>query len=118
VEVTTGSVPFFVADEPWFSTLFVDSQRDTPKHKVDVPALDFRAILAKCMPTVLFVDIEGAERNLFAQPLPHLPRLIMVEIHYPFLGSVDATRVVRNVIDLGYRPLEVHGWTHVFERAP
>jgi len=113
---TSGTVPFFVADEPWFSTLFEESQPDAPKRKIEVPAVDFSTILFEKKPSVLFVDIEGAERHLFDAPLPSRPRLIMIEIHHPLLGSIEATRVVSKIVDHGYRGVDLHGWTYVFER--
>jgi len=113
-----GTVPFLLADAPWFSTLFSSSQPDTPKHEIRVNALDFRALLEQHRPSVLFVDVEGAEQNLFAAPLAWLPRLILIEVHYPLLGSLGGARVVQHIVSLGYRLLELDGWTHVFERDP
>jgi len=114
-DCSAGTVPFLIAESPWFSTLFADSQPATPKREVSVPVVSFRELLLQRRPTVLFVDIEGAERSLFSAALPWLPRLIFVEIHYPLLGPKEGARVVQHLTRLGYHLVELQGWTHVFE---
>jgi FkbM family methyltransferase len=112
------SVPFLIAEAPWFSSLFAESQPETPKREVLVPVIRLPELLEQRRPSVLFVDIEGAEQNLFDIRPAWLPRLIMIEIHYPLLGPQKSACVVQQLTRLGYQLLELHGWTHVFEHEP
>lgn len=60
------------------------SLEDAPGTRaVTVPARPAEALIADHDPTVLVVDVEGAEAGFFAHPLPGTLRLIVVELHPP-----------------------------------
>jgi FkbM family methyltransferase len=105
-------IDFFLADEVWFSsaTLPADARGLT----VSVPTVSLASLLARHRPTVLMVDIEGDEQNLFAEPLPWRPKKILIEIHTPQLGETETARIVQQICAQGYRLADLGGWTHVF----
>jgi FkbM family methyltransferase len=113
------SVEFYLDDEIWFSSMHasVDAHGERPRKRVEVPALGLAPLLEKHRPTVVMMDIEGAERGLFAQRLAHLPRKILIEIHAPHYGERVAAEVVQSIVDLGYRFVDQKGWTYVFDRS-
>jgi FkbM family methyltransferase len=109
------TVTFYLDDELWFSSL-----REVPvrgRRRVDVPALSLGAVLEGVRPSVMMVDVEGAERGLFREPLPHAPRVIVIEIHSLYFGETVGAQTVQAIIERGYRLVDQRGWTYVFERG-
>lgn len=73
------TVTFHVAGAFWASSL---KGRGGPREtRVDVPALSLDALLAEHRPHVLIADVEGAERDFFARPLPKELRCVILELH-------------------------------------
>jgi FkbM family methyltransferase len=105
-------IDFFLADEVWFSS--ATPPVDGRGQIVSVPTVSLASVLTRHRPTVLMVDIEGAERNLFVSPLPWRPRKILIEIHTPQLGETETARIVQQICAQGYRLVDLSGWTHVF----
>lgn len=94
--------------------------------EVVVPAVSFRSLVAELKPTVVKVDIEGAEYLLDWTDLPdHIDRLAL-EIHGVIRpeGRADAEKIVRTLEDQGFASVgrrslaECRGWDYkaVFER--
>src|SRR5262249_16564976 len=91
-----------------------ENRPEAPKGRVKVPATSLDAEVTSnnlMLPTVLKIDIEGAEilalrgaRKLLAGLLGPKPRLIFIELHPKFLPSFNATADdVRKVMqDAGY----------------
>lgn len=72
-------VTFHVAGAFWASSL--KGRGGTKERKVSVPALGLDDLLAGHQPDVLIADVEGAERDMFANPLPDSLRRIILELH-------------------------------------
>ncbi|MBV7408659.1 FkbM family methyltransferase [Maritimibacter sp. DP1N21-5] len=63
----------------WASGVAKDT---TPDDKtVEVPAVKLSELLAEFKPTVVSMDVEGAELHLCQQPWPDCVRLLVMEIH-------------------------------------
>jgi FkbM family methyltransferase len=114
-----STVEFYVDEELWFSSTAprVAAIGERPRVPVEVPVLALGDLLVRHRPTVLMVDIEGAEREVFVSPLPHRPTTILVEIDAPIYGEREAAAVVQRIIDHGYRFVDQSGWTYVFHDA-
>jgi len=111
-----GTVSFAVADEFWSSSL---NLRDSGRiqRKVDVPILDMESVMASMRPTVLFVDIEGAEEQLFrSYAFPVDVELVFVEIHRPNMGPGRAARAMNDMWHQGYKLIDMDGLTTVWRR--
>lgn len=112
---TPDRVDFTLADEFWFSRVLPSTER-RQGNVVSVETIGLTALIKDYAPDVLIVDVEGSEQGLFVAPLRVRPRIVAIEIHYPLLGTRDATAVIQRIIDEGYRFVLLKGWTHVFER--
>ena len=111
------SVAFGLRPAFWASSL--KGPEDWPGNATvtQVPALRLADLLAKCQPTVLSCDIEGAEVEVLAQPLPGV-RLIVVEIHPASYGLAGTKRLFEALSAEGFAftPEGSRGATVVFQR--
>ena len=88
-----GTVPFYLRKDFWASSLL-------PKPwgyeaEVAVPRVAFAAVIERYRPSMLIVDIEGAEEHLFRDvPLTGV-RKIYMELHQNVIGRVG----MKNVFD-------------------
>lgn len=91
---------------------------DGPARRLMVPALRFGALLAEHRPTVLSIDIEGAEAALFDRPLPAPLRLVVIEIHPALYGLSGTRRIFDGLSASGfaYDARRARGATIVFSR--
>ena len=48
---------------------------------IEVPAFNVHELLARHRPTVVTMDVEGAERSMFDQPWPDHVRVVTLELH-------------------------------------
>lgn len=85
---------------------------------VEVPALGIADLLAASRPTVLVVDIEGAEDGLFVDGLPAHVRLAVVELHPARYGAPGIAGLFDAFARSGfaYCPAGSRGRTVVFTR--
>ncbi|WP_159440028.1 FkbM family methyltransferase [Phaeovulum vinaykumarii] len=60
-----------------------------------VPALRIGALIARHAPSVIVADIEGAELDLLAGPLPDDLRLLILELHPDRYGAAGMARMFR-----------------------
>lgn len=118
-DTTSATIDFYLDEEIWLSSMLaqVPVRGERPRSAVQVPVVALGELLLRHRPSVLMVDIEGAERELFGPPLPHRPDSILVEIHTPILGERAAAGVVQGLIDQGYRFVDQRDWTYVFTRV-
>lgn len=84
-----------------------------------VRGLRISALLADHRPTVLSCDIEGAELDILATPMPPDLRLIMVEIHPQLYGAAGTKALFDGLSAQGFAftPHGSRGATVVFERV-
>ena len=85
---------------------------------VQVPVLRISELLSAHRPNVVIMDIEGAERHLFAAPWPRHVRFVMMELH----PSRYPDTVIRDIFDcmsasgLAYDPRASSGGVVGFRR--
>lgn len=103
-----------VFDEYWWSSSVA---REHPDHLPSVPVRRLSGLLAEYRPTVLILDIEGAEQGLFPASLPEELRLIMLEIHTPDIGDRATAEIVSSIMGQGFRLCRLLAQTWLFERC-
>lgn len=111
------SVAFGIRPAFWASAL--KGAEDWPQNAsvTQVPAVRLADLLAAHRPTVLSCDIEGAEVEVLADPLPGV-RLIVTEIHPAAYGLAGTKRLFDALSAQGFAftPQGSKGATVVFER--
>jgi FkbM family methyltransferase len=112
-----AEVTFTVRRSFWASTLTPPEGAKNTRAVV-VPALRFGAVLAQADPTVLSIDIEGGEQDLFDTILPADLRLIIMELHPAVYGKQGTKRIFDALSAQGfaYCPQGSKAGTVVFER--
>ncbi len=102
----------------WASGLAGPATGD-PARQVEVPARRFGHLLRRFRPTVLSIDIEGGERDLFEQPLPPDLRLLILELHPKIYHAAGVKRIFDGLSASGfsYCPAGSRGAVVVFERV-
>lgn len=85
---------------------------------VDVPAVTLGALAKAHKPTVVVMDVEGAELELAGQDWPKSVRLIVLEIHSGKYGAAGIQRIFDAFSGAGfaYMPWGSRGETLVFQR--
>lgn len=73
---------------------------------IEVPALRFSELLRETAATAITMDIEGAEAEALAQPLPDHVRLVILELHPAIYGERSKNTILRNLREQGFRNLE------------
>jgi FkbM family methyltransferase len=114
----TGQVAFGQRPAFWASALKGANGWPANASVLQVPALPVVGLLAETRPTVLGCDIEGAELEVLAQPLPGV-RLIVVETHPGLYGAEGIAALAAGLAAQGFAPTDVgaRGHTRVFTRG-
>lgn len=98
-----GTVPFYVNEQFWSSSLSADRHGgEGLKAVVDVPLVDLNALLAEHRPTVLSVDIEGGEIDLFDTLDLTGVRAIIMELHPRAYGNGGTARIMGALMRAGF----------------
>jgi len=102
----------------WAGAIARDDAQDHPR-AVDVPAVKLGDLLAETAPSVVVMDVEGAEAELAGQSWPAHVRLIVLEIHMGQYGAAGIQRVFDGFSRSGltYMPWGSRGETLVFQRV-
>lgn len=103
---------FTLCDNLWFSSL----EGTTQGRNIQAPSITLEQLYQSHTPDVVLMDVEGAETKLNFSTT-HRPRVLIVEIHTPSIGSEQTCKVMQNIIDAGYRLKDVASQTWVFEQA-
>ena len=110
-----GEVTLNVGNEFWENSLVTgaDSGRS-----VRVPAVSLRTLVGRLdySPTVLIIDIEGAERFVDFRQTPASVRKIIIELHPAFTGHAAAYQIVADLLALGFHVENEMGGTFLFLR--
>lgn len=113
-----AAVDFGMRPAFWASAL--KGAADWPENArvVRVPALPIAELLAQLRPTIISCDIEGAELEVLAQPLPPDLRLLVVEIHPALYGGAGTGQLFAALAAQGfvYEPRGSRGAVVVFAR--
>ncbi len=86
---SNGAAPFYLRSDFWSSSLSA-----TPKafiKRIEVPLLSLKEIVSSFKPTVIGVDIEGGEVDLFKFSIPDHVRVVFMELH-PKVTGLDPIR--------------------------
>lgn len=105
-----GTVAFAVAEEFWYSRIG-EGAAARP-----VPARSLDALCAAHAPTLLLIDIEGAEADILTRPVPSCVRTLLVEIHTPDLGAARTAEIVSALFADGFRMVDQQALTWAFRR--
>ena len=73
-------------------------------------------LLRREQPTVLLMDIEGAEVGLLPKSLPADLRLIIAELHTPDIGDEATAEIVNSIVSQGFKLKRIKAQTWVFGR--
>ncbi|MCB6178458.1 FkbM family methyltransferase [Rhodobacter sp. Har01] len=112
-----GTVEFGLRPTFWASSLEGPEGWGPGVRREGVPALPIARLIAEVRPTVLCCDIEGAELEVLARPLPGV-RLLVVEIHPGRYGPQGTRRLFDALAAEGFA-YSIHGSrgaTLVFQR--
>ena len=109
-----GSREFHLSDKFSQSSVYDVGQAG---RSVAVPVHDFRAVMAELRPTVLVVDIQGAEAELFRYGAFDGVRLILVEVHPHIVGLPGLLAIRRRLRAEGFAEADRSGSSYVYERA-
>ena len=111
-----GEQTFYVSGDFWASST---RQPDAGAQAVRLPCIDVRRLLAETHPTILIVDIEGAE----AEILPALDlsgvRRVIVEVHPKLIDPPQVSKVLHSLFQAGF-DIDLtrdRGDVYVFDRA-
>jgi len=111
VGADTGKVTLYRSEDLWASSVLRPGGRVRP---VEVPVKALSEIAQLVQPTLLIVDVEGAESELFHRA--HLPTVsrIILELHERVIGTASARRVRSTLAAMGFdeRP-ELSAGQHV-----
>ncbi|HEY8565264.1 MAG TPA: FkbM family methyltransferase [Beijerinckiaceae bacterium] len=105
-----GSVTFEVASDFWYSRL------GAGHGAIAVPALGFDRLCAEHRPSAVLIDIEGAETDVLAGPVPETVRTLIVEIHTPELGAAATGAIVTRLVGQGFTVVDQQALSWTFLR--
>ena len=88
----SDTIPFFVSEHFNASSL---SGRAQAQKRVDVPVMSFAEMKERFSPTMLLIDIEGAELDLFHDIDLGGVRKVLVELHKRSYGEAGLQRIDR-----------------------
>lgn len=108
------TLEFGVSDNLWFSSL--DMVEDASSLKIQVKTIGLAEVCDRFRPDVLLMDIEGAEASLDFPGTPWLPRDLIVEIHTPSFGGEVTCNTIQNIVDAGYRIVDVKSQSWLFTK--
>lgn len=86
---------------------------------VEVPTKKLSRLIAARQANVLIMDVEGAEADLLAEPLPLSIRLIVIEMHPGIYGEKTRNDLISTLGQQGFRNLSVRqtGEVYAFRRG-
>jgi len=102
VGAVAGTVTLYRDRHLWASSVLRPSGRARP---VEVPVKALSEIVASVRPTLLIVDAEGAESEMFDRAdLPTVTRMVL-ELHEQVIGRASALRVRSRLTAMGFEEL-------------
>lgn len=94
-----GEVEFFVEDNLTESSVF---RRSDEARSVTVPRLDINREIERIEPTVLVIDIEGAEAELVPVVRWHGVEKVLIDLHPFLIGEDEVKAVVAEITAAGF----------------
>lgn len=102
VGASAGRVTLYRARDLWGSSVMRSSGRARP---VEVPVKALSEIVRRVRPTLLVVDAEGAESELFDRADLPTVNTIVLELHERMIGAANARRVRATLAALGFEEI-------------
>lgn len=106
------SLTLKVQDEYWWSSVRDDAEGEP----VQTAVVRVSDMLGSLCPSVLIIDVEGAEVGLLPDRLPDCLRLILIELHTPEIGEEATVGVVNSIMRQGFGLRSIRSQTWAFER--
>lgn len=115
-ETKQTDIDFFVPEDFWAATTLNTNPSRT--RVVTVASVQLSDLLKRYQPTVLIVDVEGAEREYFTNDMLADVRLIIIELHPDQYERWVIGKIFSRLAKQGftYQPRGSHGAVVVFER--
>lgn len=113
------AVQFEVLPGFWASSIAVDGAKKKKASKlVDVPAVKFGRLQERAQPTIISMDIEGAELDLAQCAWRPEVRIVIMEVHPNSYGLHALRQLVSNMFSNGFGPMPwgTRGSVMVFTR--
>lgn len=101
-----------INEEYWWTT----TRTNAGGRPEPVPVIRISELLRREQPTVLLMDIEGAEVGLLPKSLPADLRLIIAELHTPDIGDEATAEIVNSIVSQGFKLKRIKAQTWVFGR--
>ena len=95
-----GVQVFYVSESFWTSSVL---QRSGMTREIKVPAKSLSAEIARIQPSLLMIDIEGGEHNLFSGIDLATVRTIVIELHPRVIGIEKVHETVTDLYAKGFR---------------
>lgn len=107
-----GTVDFHLSPSYWWSSLVKGNEAST----IVVRALRFSELLAQHRPSMLVIDVEGAEADILPSEFPYHVRRMLIEIHTPSIGAEATGWIASHLARQGFalKNIGAHSW--FFER--
>ena len=96
---SSGSQSFYVNKEFWASSTVRQSYEDK---EITIPVKSFNEEIRKINPTLLIIDIEGGEYELFQHADLHNVKKVCIELHNDVLGEEKTKFVLNTLADKGF----------------
>ena len=115
-DFTGDTIRFLARQAFWAGSIDQDSE-ERDRH-VDVPVLRLGDVLARHEPTLVIMDIEGAEADLAGYDWPNHVRMVILEVHSNRYPPAALHNIFTGFFDTGftYCPWGSRAETLVFER--
>ena len=116
-EFKGDTVQFLARQAFWAGS--IDQTGETRARHVDVPVLRLGDVLARHEPSLVIMDIEGAEADLAGYPWPEPVRMVIMEVHTNRYPADALHKSFTGFFDVGftYCPWGSRAETLVFERV-
>lgn len=113
---TQGETTFHLVEEAWASNIF-EHHQDERTDSVPVPVVSVEKLLKQHQPTVLAMDIQGAELGLFNKLSLESVRELVIAIHTPLLGEKATAETTAAITRHGFELRDIAGWVFHFSRV-
>ena len=95
-----GKTEFFMNDNVFSSSLL---DRKNEAKPTPVTTCDIRRLVKEHSPSVVVMDIEGAETDILPHAASASVRAMLVELHPHIVGQASIDTLVKQMEDVGYR---------------
>jgi len=111
-----GEVLLNIGNEFWENSLVSGAQSG---RSVRVPAASLDSLVRRLeyAPTVLIMDIEGAEQFIDFRQVPTSVKKVIIELHPNFIGHAKTYQIVADLLNRGFHVEREEDGTFLFLRA-